>query len=82
MLAGGVSVHVRFKRSSALTIWTLVLGLGFASPGRAQTDDADIRGIDEIVVTAQKRDSTLQETALSLTHPGFGPDALINYQVL
>lgn len=58
----------QFNRLLSVALLTTASGFGLSAPAFAQAAaEADANGLDEIVVTAQKREENLQQTPLSIS---------------
>ena len=67
LLAGAVFCVAALLAPAAAVTAVAAPAAGPASAGAAGTDSGSGSGLEEIVVTAEKRNSTVQETAISMT---------------
>lgn len=70
-----MSGNVKFKLFGASFLAIMMSGAAFAQEAAPQAAEGESAGIDEIVVTAQKRSENLQKTPLAVT--AFTGDALV-----
>ena len=56
-------MEVRFNRLGT----ALLTAASFALPSAVQADDDDARRLEEVVVTAERRESSVQDTSISIT---------------